>query len=119
MEKKNVSRRRFLQVGGAVGAGALVPTAVWRSLAANASKVRPGSITQPQTHLPGSQIPQFVDPLPTFVGHRVDSPSYQSSVQEFQQRVLPASVYANATPPFNGGTFVWGIKNGTEAPSWP
>lgn len=104
------TRRQFLKASAVVGAGAALPIGAWRALA---------SVTQPQTQLPGSQIPQFVTPLPTFIGSRVDSPFYTSAVTEFQQRVLPASIYANLPAPFNRGTFVWGHQNGNQPPHWP
>ncbi|MBO0692922.1 MAG: twin-arginine translocation signal domain-containing protein, partial [Acidimicrobiaceae bacterium] len=116
MDTKNVTRRQFLQVGGAVGAGAAVPTSLWRALRSNG--LRRSAVT-PQTHLPGSEIPQFVTPLPTFVGARVQQATTSSAVMEFQQQVLPASIYANASGVFKNGTFVWGHKNGTQPPHWP
>src|SRR5262245_2098871 len=62
-----------------------------------------------QTPLAGTSIPKFVDPLPTFVGRRVNATvPLQVNMEEFQQKVLPASVYAPLAPPFNNGTFLWG-----------
>ncbi|MDR0344306.1 MAG: multicopper oxidase domain-containing protein, partial [Nocardiopsaceae bacterium] len=113
-----MSRRKLLVTGGGLAAGLIALDRLDR-ITPNPVQIRPASATTPQTHLPGSQIPQFTVPLPTFVGQRVDSPSYQVHTQEFQQQVLPASVYASAAPPFNRGTFVWGQKNGTQPPHWP
>jgi spore coat protein A len=104
------TRRQFLKAGAVVGAGAMLPIGVWRALA---------SVTSPQTPLPGSSIPQFVEPLPTFVGSRVDSSSYVVSIQEFRQKVLPDSIYANLPWPFSGGTYVWGHRNDSQSPHWP
>ncbi|MBO0691668.1 MAG: multicopper oxidase domain-containing protein, partial [Acidimicrobiaceae bacterium] len=112
MEKK--TRRQFLKIGGGVGAGAalgaLLPTEVFRALA---------SVTQPQTLLPATEIDQFVTPLPTFVGSRLDSPSYTVSIEEFRQQVLPAAFYRSLKPPFNQGTYLWGHRNGHFPAHWP
>lgn len=104
------SRRTFLKLGAVVGAGALIPTAAWRAFA---------SVTLPQTPLLGANIPQFVEPLTTFVGRRVNSSSLSAVMEEFQQKVLPDSLYATMTPPFNNGTFVWGYKVGNRPASFP
>lgn len=41
------------------------------------------------------------------------------SVSEFQQKVLPASVYQGLAAPFNEGTYVWGFQSGNGAPQYP
>lgn len=107
------SRRTFLKLGAITGAGVVLPIGTWGTFRALAS------VTSPQTPLPGSSIPQFIEPLPTFVGSRVDSAFYTVSIQEFQQRVLPGSIYASLAPPFNRGTYLWGHKNGDQPPHWP
>jgi hypothetical protein len=61
-----------------------------------------------QTLLPGESIPQFVDALPTFTGHRARKSSLTVTAVEFQQQVLPASVYAKLAAPFSAGTYLWG-----------
>ncbi|MEO7018675.1 MAG: multicopper oxidase domain-containing protein [Ktedonobacteraceae bacterium] len=104
------SRRTFLKMGAVAGAGVFIPTAAWRAWA---------STTLPQTPLLGASIPQFVEPLTTFVGKRVGSPIINVGMQEFQQKVLPDSVYATMVPPFNQGTYVWGYKVGNRPPSYP
>jgi FtsP/CotA-like multicopper oxidase with cupredoxin domain len=73
----------------------------------------------PQTALPGKDIPKYVDPVPTFVGSRVSGTSLAVSMEEFQQKVLPASVYGALSAPFNAGTFVWGYNLNGLGPSWP
>jgi FtsP/CotA-like multicopper oxidase with cupredoxin domain len=40
-------------------------------------------------------------------------------MQEFQQKVLPASVYAALPAPFNAGTYLWGYNINNAGPSWP
>ena len=78
------------------------------------------SVTTPQTLLDGNSIPKFVDPLPTFNGRRINgSVTLNISMQEFQQRVLPASVYAGLRAPFNAGTFLWGYNINNTGASWP
>jgi hypothetical protein len=44
--------------------------------------------------LPGSDIPKFSEPLATFAGSRVSAASIAVSVEEFQQFVLPESLYS-------------------------
>ncbi len=49
--------------------------------------------------------------LPVFgPADRVTATSYAVRMQEFQQQVLPASLYAPLSPPYNTGTYVWGYK---------
>src|SRR5438270_13827187 len=65
------------------------------------------SATVPQTPLAGTSIPRFVDPVPTFNGRRVDgTATVNVNMQEFQQKVLPASVYAGLPAPYNAGTYL-------------
>jgi spore coat protein A, manganese oxidase len=107
------TRRQFLKMGvavGAVGAGISVPAATWRAFASTQSS---------QTPLLGSSIPQFVDPLPLFVGNRVTSTSPTVSMLEIQQKILPESVYAGLKFPFNEGTFIWGYKVDGKPPFTP
>ncbi|MBV9690173.1 MAG: multicopper oxidase domain-containing protein [Ktedonobacteraceae bacterium] len=72
-----------------------------------------------QTPLRGADIPQFVERLPTFAGHRVSSSSFTVTMQEFQQKILPSSLYEKLSAPFNAGTYVWGYKVGQRAPFFP
>jgi spore coat protein A, manganese oxidase len=73
-----------------------------------------------QTPLAGTTIPRFVDPLPTFSGRRVDgTATVNVTMQEFQQKVLPASIYASAPAPYNAGTFLWGYNINGAGASWP
>jgi len=53
-----------------------------------------------------------VDPLPVFTGARISAANIDVSVTEFQQRVLPATVYSALPAPFDGGTLCWGYKVG-------
>ncbi len=77
------------------------------------------STVVPQTALPGKNVPKYVDPVPTFVGARVSGSTLSVSMQEFQQKVLPASVYSTLPAPFSAGTFVWGYNVNSLGPSWP
>jgi FtsP/CotA-like multicopper oxidase with cupredoxin domain len=72
-----------------------------------------------QTALAGADIPKYVDPLPTFTGARISAADIRVSITEFQQPVLPATVYEALPSPFNGGTFVWGYKVGAAPPHFP
>jgi FtsP/CotA-like multicopper oxidase with cupredoxin domain len=66
----------------------------------------------------GATIPKFVEPLPTFVGSRVDGTRPLSvTMVEHQQQILPASVYAGLAAPFQAGSYVWAyrIHDGAKA----
>jgi spore coat protein A, manganese oxidase len=108
-----VTRRKFIGTGAAAGAAAAGAGMLLSPRSGVASPV------EPQTLLPANQIPQFVTPLPTFVSQRLDEATYTVSIQEFQQKVLPESIYQGLKPPFNQGTYLWGHKNGRFQPSWP
>jgi len=84
------------------------------------AKVSQASVRTPQIPLDGNSIPKFVDQLPTFNGRRQNaSVTLNVSMQEFQQQVLPASVYAGRPAPFNRGTFLWGYNINGAGPSFP
>jgi FtsP/CotA-like multicopper oxidase with cupredoxin domain len=72
--------------------------------------------------MPGIGIPRFAAPLPTFAGRRVRSPFLRVVMQEFQQRVLPDSVYDALPAPYRRGSYLWGYAVGTadsHAPARP
>jgi FtsP/CotA-like multicopper oxidase with cupredoxin domain len=81
------------------------------------------SVQVPQTALPGASITRFVTPLPTFVGRRVTGTSLQAGMSEFQQKVLPDSVYTSLAAPFKNGTYLWGYAIGQSganpSPQYP
>ncbi len=78
------------------------------------------SVSKRQTLLIGNTLPKFVDELPTFNGRRQDGTvSLSITMQEFQQKVLPASVYAALAAPYNAGTYLWGYNINNAGPSWP
>lgn len=81
----------------------------------------PAMIVPPrQPTLPGAHIPKYVDAVPTFNGKRIDGKSAVTvDMVEFQQQILPASVYANLPAPYNAGTYLWGYKTNGGAPSFP
>jgi spore coat protein A len=86
-----------------------------------ATTVRVGaSVSVAQTPLDGTTVPRFVDPLPTFNGRRVDgTATVNVNMQEFQQKVLPASIYSSLAAPYNAGTFLWGYNINGAGASWP
>lgn len=53
------------------------------------------------TALPGNAIPKYV------------------AIAEFQQPVLPASLYVSLPGPYRGGTLVWGYNVGGAPPHYP
>ena len=72
-----------------------------------------------QTALQGADIPKYVDPVPTFTGARISAANINVSISEFQQQILPATIYSGLPAPFDGGTFCWGYKVGDTAPHFP
>jgi bilirubin oxidase len=69
--------------------------------------------------LPGSGIPKYVETLPTFAGSRVSAANIAVSIEEFQQFVLPASIYSALPGAFSQGTYVWGYRVGNMPPHYP
>jgi hypothetical protein len=117
-EHGRFSRRDMLKIGAVAGAGAAI-----RFEAPTLFQDASASVQVPQTPLPGASIAQFAEPLPTFFGKRVSGTSLQVGMFEFQQRVLPDSVYASRARPFCNGTFLWGYAagqpGGPATPQWP
>jgi hypothetical protein len=125
-----MNRRSFLLLAG--GAGILLPRTAGHHRGVEA--IRPGgsgnrfagnlcrstpigmasaSVRANQTALRGAAIPKYIEPLPTFDHARVSGAQITVRITEFQQRVLPASLYAALPVPFRNGTFVWGIRLAT------
>ncbi|HSR97398.1 MAG TPA: multicopper oxidase [Kofleriaceae bacterium] len=78
------------------------------------------SVLVPQTPLDGATVPKYVAALPTLGGSRVDGTrTINVSMVEFQQRMLPNSMYANLPAPFNNGTFLWGYQVDGRAAHFP
>src|SRR5258708_5285499 len=109
------TRRHFIRMGTAVGAGTLIFAG---ESSAYTSSVF-GSVQVRQTPLLGSSILQYVDPVPTFVGKRVSESFVIARAQEFQQKILPESIYAGLRSPFQAGTYLWGYKVGNRPVSYP
>jgi spore coat protein A, manganese oxidase len=106
-----LTRRQLLMAGMAVGAASFTST---DALVAT-SRVF-ASVSQPQTPLPSGNIPKYVTPLRTFAGRRVEKTSFKTKMVEFQQLVLPKSMYPSS---FSGGTWLWGYGVDSTPPSWP
>lgn len=82
--------------------------------------VMQASVATRQIPLNGNSVPKFVDQLPTFNGRRQNGTvTLHVTMEEFQQKVLPASVYGRLSAPFNNGTFLWGYNINQAGPSWP
>jgi FtsP/CotA-like multicopper oxidase with cupredoxin domain len=77
-------------------------------LAPSAGAARPRGSAAP---LPGSAIPKYVDELPQLpmLDGTVTSTSSPAvlTLEEFQQQILPASVYRGLTGRLRRGTYVW------------
>jgi FtsP/CotA-like multicopper oxidase with cupredoxin domain len=78
------------------------------------------SVLVAQAPLDGATVPKYVAPLTQLGGSRVDGTrTIRVSMVEFQQKMLPASVYAGLPAPFNNGTFVWGYQVDGQAARFP
>ena len=83
------------------------------------SSVSP-SVIVPQTPLDGATIPKYVEPLTTLGGARVSGTStVHVDMVEFQQKLLPASIYSGMSAPFNAGTFLWGYRVNSQPAHFP
>src|SRR5215470_1251997 len=82
-------------------------------------KTASASVPSSRMALPGSDIPKYVERLPTFAGARVSGVNIAVSIEEFQQLVLPASLYSGLPAPFGQGTYVWGYQVGHSPPHYP
>src|ERR1700743_295778 len=107
----NITRRHVL-IAGAVAGVAAFPAV--RGLASAA--VVPGSVSRAQTPLPSARIPKYVTPLRTFTGARVSATDLTTRMVEFQQQVLPPSMYPSA---YAAGTWLWGYQVDGRPVSWP
>jgi spore coat protein A len=95
-----LNRRQFLKLSAAAGAGMLVPWQldVQRALAGPYLQIA-------QTPLPGSAIPQFVDPLPGLDVIIAGTGQIELQMREFQTEVLSTgTLQPNVAPK----TWVWG-----------
>jgi hypothetical protein len=83
--------------------------------------IRPASASVPPSRmaLSGSEIPKFVEPLPTFAGSRVSATDIAVSIEEVQQYVLPERLYSDLPSPFDRGTCVWCYGVGNMPPRYP
>ncbi len=107
-----LSRREFLKLSLAAGAGVVLP---WQLTMPNAL----ASVQTPQVPLPGGAIAKWVNPMPHFAGQRVNGSSITVAMSEFQQKVLPAAFYTPLDTPYNAGTYVWGYTVGSKPPMYP
>lgn len=105
------TRRDFLKIGAIAGAGLLGP---WKL------GVQPAFGQTSGTLLPGSSIPQFIDPLPlldvaggpleTIIAGTAEIPL---TMKEFKASVMP-SAFTPASGTYTG-TWAWGYRAGIEA----
>src|SRR5437870_7517615 len=98
---RSAATHRFVDAGLRSGFAGAVVSLAGLAVACGAvdqeqiAKVSQASVRTPQIPLDGNTVPKFVDQLPTFNGRRQNaSVTLNVSMQEFQQQVLPASVYA-------------------------
>src|SRR3954462_2148896 len=78
------------------------------------------SVVVPQTPLDGATIPKYVTRLTTLSGNRVDGTRIVTvDMEEFQEKILPSSVYVNLPSPFHPGTFLWGYEVNANHPQFP
>jgi spore coat protein A len=108
-----LNRRQFLKLSAAAGASVLVP---WREVVLGSPvPIAYGQLGQ-AAQLPGSAIPQFVDPLPDL--HITGATSITLQMTEFQSPVMP-STFVPAAGAYTG-TWVWGYLEAgqTTIPSY-
>ncbi|HSR26304.1 MAG TPA: bilirubin oxidase [Candidatus Eisenbacteria bacterium] len=105
-----LTRRQFVMAGAAMGA-----TLTSADALLSTSRVL-ASVSKPQTPLPSANIPKYVTALRTFSGKRVTKTSFNTKMVEFQQLVLPKSLYPGG---FSNGTWLWGYGVDSTPPSWP
>ncbi len=107
-----VSRREFLKVSAATGTAAYMATR---------ARFLQRALALQGTPLPGSAIPQFIDPLPllSVAGGPMETIVAGASevtltMKEFQSNVMPSAfVPANGQP--YTGTWVWGYRAGVTS----
>ena len=71
--------------------------------------------------LPGSEIPQFVDPLPLLAVaggtiETITSASATLSMCELKANVMPSTFVPASSASAYSGTYVWGYRNGSTCP---
>jgi spore coat protein A len=119
-----MKRRDFFKLSASLGAGLLLP---WKEMAGTAfasppltlppALLRARSLAQ-GTQLPGSAIPQFIDPLPllSVAGGPIETiiagiDEIELDMHEFQANVMP-STFVPADGQAYTGTWVWGYRAG-------
>jgi spore coat protein A len=127
--EKRMKRRSFLKVLGGAGVGLVagiglaeylfplvappISTTATRTITATETETETETALVSETALDGATIPKFVDAVPTFVGARVDGFKNTNLVVnnlEFQQKILPDSIYSGLGEPYNNGAYVWGYS---------
>jgi hypothetical protein len=94
------------------------------AIIAAAAALAVGPVLAQQVHLPGSAIPQFVDPLPTLgvAGGSITTviagpDEIEMHMREFRSMMMP-STFVPESGSYDG-TWVWGYIVGPDAPSAP
>jgi spore coat protein A len=122
---RSVSTRRSLQRGLAVSGMLAALTAAGCDNSGNNQPDQvefrqSASVETPQAALDGAAIPKYVEALPVFSNRRSNGSTAQNiDMVEFQQKILPASIYAALPAPFSAGSYQWGYKVNSAPPSWP
>lgn len=100
---RSIRNRSTLHTRTAVAARAV--------FAALALALTAGAAFAQQVPLAGASIPKFVDPMPQPARLNGTSTTKTNPIvvrlDEFQQQVLPASMYKNLPQPYRNGTYVW------------
>jgi FtsP/CotA-like multicopper oxidase with cupredoxin domain len=114
------SSRTQIRIAYAGLAGAVTFGCTVRDEPEQVSSTAAPSVLVAQTPLDGATVPKYVEPVPTFSGSRANGTATVTvDMVEFQQKILPASMYAGLPAPFNAGTFQWGYKVNGNAPHFP
>jgi spore coat protein A, manganese oxidase len=136
MKNGRMSRRELFKYTAALGITLSVP---WRAAGIASAERRAGlswangllvaADAVPQTHLPGSSIPKYVEPLPVFGSNQGLAPDQVNAprvtpdgngavtvtASEVQQKILPEKVY----PAGSAGTYVWAYNVGDTVALYP
>ena len=122
MRSGNVARIRNAAVTAMYGStmGLLVACSSGGTTTESLGQSTEPSVETPQVPVAGATIAKFVEPVPTFSGRRSNGSETQTiRMQEFQQKLLPASFYTSLPLPFRNGTYQWGYKVNANPPSYP
>jgi len=113
--------RRWLARSAAIGLAGLAAFGCTSDEPLQVSANAQPAVLVPQAPLDGATVPKYVERMPLLSTNRVDGTQQVTvHMEEFQQKLLPASMYSGLPAPFNQGTFLWGYEvNSNTTPQFP